>query len=163
MRLPHLLIPIAVVLPGLLLAIWLLKSAGLDFGRENLAVAALSLVLWFAGLPLYWPICRLLGIPPLLIFAPACPHCGKQPGGWWCVERHMAQKGRTPERVVLACGLCEGRVELWLRRCVASSAVTASLPSYRLRWPEFLGIWRRLPETLAKCSSMREVRDVHPS
>ena len=147
MRLPHLLIPIAVMVPGIWVAMALLKSAGFDSRGGNLAVAGLGLVFWFAGLPIYWPICRLLGIPPLFIFAPACPHCHKKPGGWWCVERQMPMKGRTPERVVLACGLCEGRVELWLRRSVAMGAVSGSLPSYRLRWPEFLGIWRRLPES----------------
>jgi hypothetical protein len=146
MRLPHLLIPVAVTLPALFLVIWFLSRVGLDPGREKVLVPAVGLVLWFAGLPLYWPICKRLGIPPLLIFAPGCPHCHARPGGWWCVERQMPKKGRSPERVILACGLCEKRVELWLRRRVAAGAITGSRPAYRLRWPEFLGIWRRLPE-----------------
>ncbi len=124
---------------------WLLKSAGFEIGDNDPKLMAITVVLWFACLPVYWWIFRFFGIPPLFIFAPACPHCHKKPGGWWTVDRQMPKKGRMPERITLACGLCHGKVELWLRRRVPANSVTPAWPSYRLRWPEFLGIWRRLP------------------
>jgi hypothetical protein len=139
MRLLHLLIPIAWILPVAILAGALKLPSSLDF--------PLFIILWFAGLPVYWWICRFFGIPPLFIFAPACPHCHKKPGGWWHVGSQMPKRGRTPERVTLACGLCKGTVELWLWHGNGTSSTTG-MPTYRLRWPEFLGIWKRLPDSI---------------
>ena len=86
---------------------------------------------------LAWPIARLFRLRPLMIFAGPCPGCGKRPPGWWAKEL-----GR--ERLLLGCGVCGEKLELWLTRKPPAALVSATVRTYRLRWPEFLGVWREV-------------------
>jgi hypothetical protein len=143
MTLPHVLILSLSSLIGAVVLAWILHvTAGIDAGR-GLWALLLPFVSIVPGVPLAWWISRLLRVPPLMIFAPDCPHCHQHPPGWWCLRQHKTSKTGMIERFDLACGLCDGRVTLWLRRRVAHP-VSAEVPNYCLRWPEFLGIWRCL-------------------
>lgn len=46
------------------------------------------------------------------------------------------------ERLILACGHCRAELELWLTRAPPADRISTSHPSFALRWPEFLGVWR---------------------
>jgi hypothetical protein len=91
-----------------------------------------------------WPECRVLGVPPLFISSGPCPHCGLRPPGWRVIHQQMSRAGRMPDYVELACGLCGGKLILWLRLRAPSIAASAALPTFCLRWPPFLGLWKRL-------------------
>jgi hypothetical protein len=122
---------------------WLFHAlTGIDamHGFRTLLTIGVSMV---AALPVSWWLCRLFRVSPLMIFAPSCPHCHEHPPGWWCLEEHPPSGSRMVDRLELACDLCKGKVELHLRRPQAA-AVSSEFPSYRVRWPQFLGIWRRL-------------------
>ncbi|GMV95224.1 MAG: hypothetical protein AMXMBFR82_50020 [Candidatus Hydrogenedentota bacterium] len=145
MRLPHILIPTVFVALTFAFVARLVEFAGFNFGGYTAIHWILAAVLYFAGLPIYWQICRRLNVPPLFVFAPACPHCGERPSGWKLIDAYVPETARFPERLILACGQCSEKVELWLQRRVDPEARAQAFPSYRLRWPEFLGIWSRLP------------------
>jgi hypothetical protein len=85
-----------------------------------------------------WPISRFLRLTPLMVFAGPCPGCRTRPPGWW----HF---GTTSDPMLLACGRCGTEVDLWLTRRPRGHATSHGRPAYRLRWPEFLGIWTRIP------------------
>ena len=104
--------------------------------ESRLAQLLIALAEGFAALSLAWPIARLFGMTPMMTLAGPCPNCKTRPSGWW---------GSKPEsnRLRLICGKCGTDVDLWLRRPTSQPAVAAR-PTYRLRWPEFLGMWRRI-------------------
>ena len=92
----------------------------------------------FAALLLAWPLSRLFRMSPLMVFSGPCPGCQARPPGWWAAEAES-------RRVVLVCGTCRERVELWLTRRPPVNAVPAAGHTFRLRWPEFLGMWCEVP------------------
>jgi hypothetical protein len=83
------------------------------------------------------PLARLLRLPPLMMFSGPCPGCGTRPLGWW-----SPRSAGTP--LPLICGHCGTEVDLWLTCRPPSHAASSPRPAYRLRWPPFLGIWRRI-------------------
>ena len=136
MKLSHLLVMVFTTTGVLLLFSWLLSLAGMPTCSGAL-LWLLSLFACFASLPLAWPISRLFRLSPLMIFAGPCPGCRTRPPGWWGTE-----SGR--EKLLLVCGACGERVELWLTRRPPTHLVSAEARTFRLRWPEFLGIWQEL-------------------
>jgi hypothetical protein len=45
---------------------------------------------------------------------------------------------------MLACDACGEQLELWLTRTPPVGLVSATVPVFKLRWPEFLGIWQKV-------------------
>ena len=107
------------------------------FAAAGLAVLAGHL----AGLEVSWWLCRIIGYPPLSLFFGPCPSCDGRPAGWWF-------QWRSHSLLVLGCGDCGQKVELWLSRTRYAEPPSA-LPRYELRWPEFLGRWRRIADKAA--------------
>ena len=128
MTLPHLLITTFSI--GVLT--FILVPFVASFGPP---VLAMPLVL-LGALELAWWICRILGFPPLFVLAGPCPACNRRPDGW---------RFRWESRLLLTleCGCCEQRVQLWMGRSLPSN-LSFEVPTFFLRWPEFLGIWRRV-------------------
>lgn len=91
----------------------------------------------FMAIVLAWPIARRFGMGPLMIFSGPCPNCKKRPSGWWSVATEA-------DCLRLACGQCGTELELWLTRSPSTELVATTRPAYRLRWPEFVGVWRRI-------------------
>ena len=140
MKLSHLLL---VVFLGTLLALLfdlLEELAGVRLPHEQR--------LWINMLPavataiiLAWPVARVVRLSPLMIFSGPCPQCRQRPPGWW--RSHNGTDSDT-DRLALLCGFCGERVTLWLTRVPQSDTSSADVPTYALRWPEFLGIWRQV-------------------
>jgi hypothetical protein len=142
LRLAHLLIVIAIGGFGAIVLPPILRSAGLPVHGPAEVIWLISL--FSISIVLAWPVCRVLGIPPLFIFAGPCPHCARRPRVWGVIHRQMPRVGRMPDNVELACGLCRGKLILWLRLSAPSKIGCATTPNFCLRWPPFLGLWRRL-------------------
>src|SRR5690349_13298140 len=144
MTLPHLLLMtfgttgLAFLFGGLLS-----RAAHASFGM----LYGLSLpVAFVVTLLLVWPVARFFRLRPLMMFAGPCPGCRIRPHGWWAREL-------SPERLLLACGACGERLELWLTRRPPADLMSATVRTYRLRWPEFLGLWREVPGQTERSSS----------
>jgi hypothetical protein len=99
--------------------------------------AAVLMTAGVLAIELCWRIALRFKIPPLMALAGPCPACGTRPPGWWC-------DGHDAGVLKLRCGACEQPVELWLLRKPPVGRVSASVPSFALRWPEYFGVWRRL-------------------
>ena len=136
MKLAHLLIMVFTTAGLLLPVAWLLSLAGMSVTCGAMFWLSAPIA-FFAALPLAWPISRLFRLSPLMIFAGPCPGCRTRPAGWW-----GTQSGR--KTLLLVCGACGERVELWLTRRPSLDLVPASARIFRLRWPEFLGIWQEV-------------------
>jgi hypothetical protein len=136
MNLPHLLLMIFGTNSLSLLFGWLLSQAGAQASFRTLCCLSVPVAL-FVTLLLAWPISRLLRLTPLMIFAGPCPGCRRRPPGWWAIE---AEK----ERLLLTCGACDEPLELWLTRTPPIRLLSATIPVFNLRWPEFLGIWKEV-------------------
>jgi hypothetical protein len=121
----HMLVTIGLVFGGMLL------SLSLPAAELLTAVAMLVLPLLMVLL-LSWPVYRLLHLRPLIL--PKCPSCGLRhnyhvPSEAWPVAVLVCPHCGEPFRIVLT-----GRPDI---------AVTPDLPTLGLRWPAFLGLWRR--------------------
>jgi hypothetical protein len=100
--------------------------------------------LWFTIVPamamalaVAWPVARRLGIPPLMVFAGPCPGCRQRPPGWW-------NSSTDRDRLQLTCGACGARVTVWLASSLPPDITALDVPTYVLRWPQYLGVWRRV-------------------
>lgn len=135
MRLSHLSLTICLSCVVAWTLAWLLGQAGasLTFERRMWIsfVPAMLGAIAVAG-----PIARRLGIPPLMIFSGPCPACRQRPPGWWC-------EGSTADRMHLVCGECGERVTLWVTSR-PTNIESSDMPTYVLRAPIFLGLWRRV-------------------
>ena len=95
----------------------------------------------FAAVLLAWPIARLFGIGPLMVLSGRCPGCGQRPHAWGVLEKDA-------NHLRLACSNCSQLVELWLST-TPPSVHSETLPRYRLRWPKFLGLWKKVGANVA--------------
>lgn len=115
-----------------MLVSWFLSLGGMPMRSNETLPCALAFVI---ALHLAWPIARALNISPLMIFSGPCPSCQMRPPGWWASQSNK-------QHVLLVCGRCGERVELSLTRNPPPDFVQTAKHSFRLRWPEFLGIWQ---------------------
>ncbi len=113
---------------------WMLGILGWDVPLQARYYASVP-VAFFVAIMLAWPLSRLLRVRPVMAYAGPCPGCHTRPPGWYCLEF-------DGDRAMLRCGTCGTQVELWLTRKPPVARLSTSIPSYALRWPEFLGIWR---------------------
>ena len=83
------------------------------------------------------PIARCLHLSPFTTLWGPCPGCGRRPSGWWShpVSRDFLQ---------LDCGECGQRVDLWLIKPSQQEPTADDVPTYTLRHPRFIGLWRRM-------------------
>jgi hypothetical protein len=83
-----------------------------------------------------WPIFQRLRIRPLA--SPRCPHCHKIPPTYYVLDEWP--------RYVMTCAYCCHPLEAWMGcRPPRAAMPSQEMPSFGLRWPEVLGVWRRLP------------------
>jgi hypothetical protein len=140
MRLSHLLLAIFLDCGLALPLAWLLGQAGVSLTFERrMWISFIPAML--AGIAVAWPVARRLGVPPLMIFSGPCPACGRRPSGWWNL-------GVETDQMRLACGECGVQVRLWLTSWRRPNVVSSAMPTYALRWPGFLGVWRRVDTSL---------------
>jgi len=64
---------------------WLLCEAGVRAPFPTLMWLSMPVAL-FVALLLAWPVARLFGVGPLMMFAGPCPGCRTRPPGWWAKE-----------------------------------------------------------------------------
>ncbi len=76
----------------------------------------------------------------LPLWVPVCPYCRRRPK-----EYHIVA-GEWPA-FILECGTCELPLKVWMCRASRVSDYDGGLPSLCLRWPEFVGLWKRIPST----------------
>jgi hypothetical protein len=135
MRLSHLSLTIFLSCVLALPLAWILGQVGVSLTLERrgwvIIVPAMLVAIGVAE-----PIARRLGIPPLMIFSGPCPGCRKRPPGWW-------QEGSDADRMHLVCGQCGERVALWVTSR-PTDVESSDMPTYVLRQPTFLGLWRRV-------------------
>jgi hypothetical protein len=112
---------------------WLLPGLGIEASFGAVYWSTLPIA-FCCALIAPWPISRLFNLRPLMIFAGPCPGCGTRPPGWWATET-------TRNSLILKCDTCGELVHLWLTRTVPRGNRSTTAHVYRLRWPEFLGIW----------------------
>ena len=136
MRLSHLLVMVVPVSFCSGLSVTLLLGAGIPISERQLLWFTVPAAV-FAGLAIAGPLSRLLGLSPLMIFAGPCPACHTRPSGWWAMESQ-------PRRLILACGGCGAQLDLWLTRKRPADVRSQQRYVFVLRWPQFLGIWRRV-------------------
>ncbi len=86
-------------------------------------------------LGLAWPIYRHFHFRPLCF--PVCPSCRRMPDAYGLAD------ARWP-RAVLICSNCEVPLEIWMTRTLHTRDVSLNMPTFCLRWPEFIGLWRRV-------------------
>jgi hypothetical protein len=136
MKLSHLLLMMFGTTAVRILYEWILLQGGMQSSlltRNYIAFPGA----FFVMLLLAWPISRLFRMTPLMIFAGPCPGCRRRPPGWWATEIEG-------KKLLLSCGTCGKELELWLTRTPPVGLVSATVPVFKLRWPEFLGIWREV-------------------
>ncbi len=88
-----------------------------------------------AVLGLTWPIYKRFHFRPLCF--PVCPNCRRMP------DAYGLAYARWP-RAVIVCTICEAPLEVWMTRILDVENASTEMPSFSLRWPEFIGIWRRI-------------------
>jgi hypothetical protein len=115
---------------------WLLSFAGAHLSSTERYWLSFTIA-FFVAIILAWPVSRLFRLSPLMIFAGPCPGCHTRPPGWWATEA-----GKM--RLILNCGACGEQSELWLTRRPTNDVSSGTGHIFRLRWPEFLGIWREV-------------------
>ncbi len=135
---------------------WMLGILGWDASFQLRYYASFPLA-FFIAIVLAWPLSRLLRLRPIMAFAGPCPGCHTRPPGWHCLEF-------DGDRAMLECGTCGTPLELWLMRRPPGARLSTSIPSYALRWPEFLGIWHLVspapqPDTRGACKARRPPAD----
>lgn len=135
MKLSHLLLTIFLACLVAWPLAWLQGLVGVSLPLEGRVWISIVPAI-VAAIVVAWPFARLLGMPPLMIFS-ACPACKRRPPGWW-------NSGTDTAQLQLACGECGERVNLWLTSPRPANIVSSDVPTYVLRWPRFLGVWRRV-------------------
>ena len=136
MKLSHVLVTTLGTSAFCILFSWLLCIAGVQAPFITRSWICLPAA-FVAALIVAWPVSRLLRMPPLMTFAGPCPGCHTRPPGWWAT-------GSNGMKLVLLCGACGQQSELWLTRHPPRGEVATRGHTFRLRWPEFLGIWREV-------------------
>lgn len=99
------------------------------YGRLSL-LGGFAAVLW-----LTWPIYRYFHFRPLCL--PICPSCHDRPYAYGMAHSHWP-------RVILVCRNCAGPLEVWMTRSLDKKDASMEMPSFYLRWPEFIGLWRQV-------------------
>ena len=115
---------------------WLLAVVGVSATAEKGIWLSMGPAILFA-FTIGWPIARRLGMSPLMIFAGPCPACQRRPEGWW-------SSGSNSELLQLRCGACGEGVIVWLVPPSRAALLRSGVQMYVLRWPQFLGVWRRV-------------------
>ena len=112
-----------------------------SFSNSDTFTFILGLVLFslvfLIGCAIAWPIWQRLGFGPLFVRSGPCPYCQERPAKWLI-------RAQSKDRAALSCGQCGGQLELWLMRRPPMEHVSKVVPSFALRWPQFLGLWRRI-------------------
>jgi hypothetical protein len=116
--------------------VWLQGLAGVNLPLEKRVWISIVPAM-VAAIVVAWPFARLLRIPPMFVFSGPCPACKRRPAGWW---KHGTDAGEWQ----LACGECGERVTLWVAPPRRADAISKDVPTYVLKWPRFLGVWRRI-------------------
>jgi hypothetical protein len=118
-------------------------AADLALGHPSEIIQLLVVVplATLAAVLLAWPVARLLGVGPLMFLSGPCPNCGMRPRAWGVLEKDA-------KHLRLTCSNCSQPVELWYSRTIPD-APSDSLPRYRLHWPKFLGLWKRVNANVA--------------
>jgi hypothetical protein len=137
MKLSHVLLAVLLVAALTIVVTAFLEKMGVEPSGMFGFLITLIVVL-VAAVVIAWPISRLLRLTPLMMLAGPCPGCRTRPPGWWGART-------SRDSMLLACGRCGTEVDLWLTRHPHGHATSHGRPAYRLRWPEFLGIWIRIP------------------
>jgi hypothetical protein len=136
MTAPHLLLVLIPTTALTFLFSWLQKLAGVPLSFEVRYWTSFPIA-FVVSIVVAWPLARIFRVPPLMIFSGPCPDCRRRPPGWWAAPG-------TGDRLALQCGNCGERVELWLKKPSQPSDAGFAVPSYALRAPKFLGLWRRI-------------------
>lgn len=136
MKLSHLLLSQGLTVLLVFPLAWLQGLAGVNLPFQERVWISLPPAL-FAAVATAWPLARMLGIPPLMIFSGPCPSCTQRPAGWW-------KSAGGVDRWHLLCGECGACITLWLRSPRSTEITSPDEPTYVLRWPQFLGVWRRV-------------------
>ena len=136
MKLSHLFLAVALTVVLVLPLAWLEGLAGVNLPFQK-RVWISEMPALFAAIAAAWPFARMLGIPPLMIFSGPCPACTQRPAGWWRSDTRV-------DRWRLVCGACGERLTLWLTSPRSAEIISSDMPTYVLRWPQFLGVWRRV-------------------
>jgi len=132
MKLSHLLLMVFMVATVVVLLALVFPGLAVTSSRVYWLTLPLSFLI---ALLLAWPVSRLLRLSPLMIFAGPCPGCKTRPSGWWSTTES------DKVRLVLVCGACGERSELWLTRKPPADRHAKANHTFRLRWPQFLGVW----------------------
>ena len=136
MRLSHLLLTIVLEWLLAMPLAWLLGLTGVSVSFDTRVYISIIPAMVLA-IMVAWPFARLLRIPPLMIFSGPCPACGQRPPGW-------RVSAITTDLWQLRCGKCGARVRLRQTPWGLASDTSSDVPTYVLRWPQFLGVWRRI-------------------
>jgi hypothetical protein len=102
--------------------------------QRNEGLAVLTSVVFILVVPtlLAWPVFRLLSLRPLIL--PRCPHCGNRHGNY-----HVPREAWPA--AVLLCVHCDKPLCLLLS--AGARSIHPEVPAVTLRWPGFLGLWKR--------------------
>lgn len=136
MKLSHLILMIVLIC---VLTLILARLEGLAGVHASFDMRAYVATIPAFGLALIcaWPISRMFRMPPLMIWSGPCPACRQRPAGWWAVAS-------AREELTLRCGACGQQIILSLSGTAPAEAVSSANPTFALRHPKFLGIWRRI-------------------
>jgi hypothetical protein len=113
-------------------------ASGLVLGEISEVIRVMIVVplATLAAVLLAWPVARLFGVGPLMFLSGPCPNCGQRPTAWGVTEQGA-------KHIRLVCSNCDQSVELWYSKSIPD-APSGAIPRYRLRWPKFLGLWKRV-------------------
>jgi hypothetical protein len=102
-----------------------------DDGSLSMLSIASAAVVMLTIAPIVY---RWLHLFPL--YVPRCPHCGHRPAGYW-IRQYPAWPSLR-----IKCGGCQGETDLLLAK--GSFPPDAAEARLVLRWPQFVGIWKRV-------------------
>lgn len=111
---------------GALLSIYVVSIDGIFLSVGTGIIAVLFLT---------WPIHKKFHFRPFCF--PKCDKCKKIPKGYYFGEAHWP-------KVVLECIECKQRIEIWMMRKIQKEEISKDLSVYVLKWPEFIGRWKRI-------------------
>ena len=136
--LKHLLVTVGLFMMGLLILPVLHDASDRFAAPEAVAVPVMIALGCGAVIFLSWPVYRVLHLRPLIL--PICPRCGKRH------TNYHVPAAAWPD-AVLVCVHCEAPLRLLLTRKAPPNPPTdipTDIPTVNLRWPEFLGMWRKV-------------------